>query len=944
MSLLGPVEAVGDDGPIVLGGQRQRALLALLALHANTFVPRARIVDALWGERPPPSAANAIQVAVHGLRRVLGAERIETRGGAYRLRLQPGELDLDRFRELARREPRGPADEAATLASALALWRGTPLADLGELPFAQDESARLEELRLGALERRLDADLACGRHDALVPELERLVREHPYRERLHGQLMLALYRCGRQADALEAYRRARGELVEALGVEPSTALQELERAILRQDAAVAAPERARRRPLPVSPTPLVGRELDLAAVAATLRDPAVRLVTLTGAGGTGKTRLALAVAAELERELADGACFVGLAALTDPELVGATVARALDVAERPGEPLEHVLAEALRGRELLVVLDNCERVAAAAPLVSALLAEAPGLLVLATSRTPLRLRGEHELPVPPLPVPRREDAGDAAALARNPSVALFAARARAVRPDFRLGAASAPAVAEICRSLDGLPLALELAAARCGVLAPQELLARLERRLDVLTGGPRDLPARQQTLRAAIDWSHDLLERPARELFAALAVFSGGCTLAAAEAVCGADLDAVSALVEQSLLRRDEAAPGEPRFRMLETIREYARERLDELPAAGELRRRHAEHFLALAEQAEQHLTGPEAPVWLERLEREHDNLRAALAWAGADPERHELELRLAAAAQYFWRMRGHLGEGRRWLEAALARGGEAPVPVRGRALHAAAIFVDRQGDHAEARRLYEESLALFRTAGDDRLVARTLAELGGMAILEEDYDRAIELYDETIPLFRESGDLRALTVTLSNLASAVGLQGDYERARELGHEALALARERGDGDQMGISLHNLGRNALSREAFDEAAGHFRESIEVGVGLGYKELLAYCLLGCGELATASGEARAAARLLGAGAAQFDELGVPLGPEEREGYARSLERLRDELGEGELERLLATGRALPLEDAVGEALALACAVPARRGRRPGRAGV
>ena len=526
----------------------------------------------------------------------------------------------------------------------------------------------------------------------------------------------------------------------------------------------------------------------------------MRLVTLTGPGGTGKTRLALAVAAELERELAGGARFVGLAALTDPELVGPTIARALEVAERPGEPLEHVLADALRDRELLVVLDNCERVAAAAPLVAALLEEAPGLLVLATSRTPLRLRGEHELPVPPLPVPRREDAADVVALARNASVSLFAERARAVRRDFRLTAASAPAVAEICRSLDGLPLALELAAARCNVLAPEELLARLERRLDVLTGGPRDLPTRQQTLRAAIDWSHDLLDPPARELFAALAVFSGGCTLAAAEAVCGGDLDAVSALVDQSLLRRDDAAGEEPRFRMLETIREYARERLDGLPGAAGLRRRHAEHFLALAEQAEPHLTGPEAPGWLERLEVEHDNLRAALAWTAEAPERHELELRLATALQYFWRLRGHLSEGRRWLEAALARGGEAPVGVRGRALHAAAVFVDRQGDRAQARRLYEEALALFRSAGDDRLVARTLAELGGISILEEDYERAVALYDETIPLFRESGDLRALTVTLSNLASVAGLQGDYERARELGLEALALARERGDG------------------------------------------------------------------------------------------------------------------------------------------------
>ena len=932
VGLLGPVEAVVDGRPAALGGQRQRALLAVLALRANTFVPRTRIVDALWGERPPASAANALQVAVHGLRKSLGADRIETRGAAYRLRLDPGELDLDRFSELAGRAGGAPAEAAATLAAALGLWRGEALADLDEPPFAREERARLEDLRLGVLERRIDADLACGRHDALVGELERLVREDPYRERFRAQLMLALYRSGRQADALDAYRRARSDLVDALGVEPSPALQELERAILRQDASLEAPHRGRRRALPEPPTALVGRELELVAVAAMLREPDVRLVTLTGAGGTGKTRLAIAVAAELEPELADGACFVGLAALRDPELVGSTIARALEVPERPGEPVERVLAEALCDRRLLLVLDNFERLPEAAPLVASLLAAAPGLRVLATSRTPLRLRGEHEYPVPPLSVPRR-DARGAGSVARSPAVELFVSRARAVRGDFRLDERTAPVVAEICRSLDGLPLALELAAARTNVLAPADLLVRLENRLDVLTAGPRDLPARQQTLRATVDWSHELLDERARALFAALAVFSGGCTLEAATTVCDGDLDGVSALLDQSLLRRDDGG-GELRFRMLETVREYARERLAALPAAARVRRRHAEHFLALAEQAEPHLTGPEAPAWLDRLELEHDNLRAALTWAGAAPERHELELRLATALQYFWRVRGHLSEGRRWLEAAVERGHDAPAGVRGKALGATAIFVDRYGEHGRARRLYDEALVLFREAGDDGRVARTLSDLGGLSILEEDYARAIELYDETIPLFRESGDVRALSVTLSNLAAVLGLQGDHRRAHQVGLDALAISREHGDRDQMAISLHNLGRYALARSAWEESGAFFAESLELGGELGYRELLANCLLGCGELAVAQDDPASACRLLGAGAALFAELGVPPGPEEQEGEHRAVERLREQLGPDELELRLQEGRQLAWGDAVREAVELARSIASR----------
>ncbi len=488
------------------------------------------------------------------------------------------------------------------------------------------EAARLEELRLAALESRIEADLASAAHEALVPELEALIASHPYRERLRGQLMLALYRSGRQAEALEAYQAARRMLVDELGLDPSPQLQELEAAILRHDPAlVPAPQAARRR-LPVPLTPLVGRQLELAAVTALLRDPDVRLLTLTGPGGTGKTRLALAAATELADELLDGALFIDLSPLEDADLVETTIARAFEVGESADRTPLEALKDALGEARMLLLLDNFERVHEAAPLVTKLLAAAPGLTVLVTSRVVLHVSGEHEYTVPPLAVPARGVEADVEALSQNEAVALFVARASAVLPGYRLTADDAPAVAEICRALDGLPLALELAAARTKLLSPQELLDRLARRLDELSGGPRDAPARQQTLRAAIDWSYDLISPEEQELFRRLSVFVGGFDLAAAEAVAGADLDLLTSLVDKSLLRHRDG-----RFRMLETVRQYAQELLE---AAGEedaTRRRHAEHFLALAEELEPRRREPAA---LATIERDYDNLRAALAFA----------------------------------------------------------------------------------------------------------------------------------------------------------------------------------------------------------------------------------------------------------------------------------------------------------------------
>jgi predicted ATPase/DNA-binding SARP family transcriptional activator len=911
--VLGPLEVTRAGESVALGGLRQRALLALLLLSANEVVPRERIVDALWGERPPSTAQNAIQVGVHGLRGALGRERLRTVGAGYVLDVGEEELDLRRFERLLEgaRSAGDPRTAGAALARALDLWRGPALADLRDAPFAAAEAERLEELRLQALEGRLGAELELGAGAELVPELTKLVAEHPYREVLHGRLMLALYRAGRQAEALEAYARARRLLVEELGVEPSPDLQELERRILRQDASLAPARAVPATNLPTPPTPLVGRELELAAVTALLGREEVRLLTLTGSGGTGKTRLALAVAHDLVPAFRDGVWFVPLAPVADPALVEPTLAAALGLEESGADSLTGILREHLGVRRALVVLDNFEHVAAAAPLVAGLLAAAPGLKLLVTSRAPLRVSGEHDYPVPPLslPVPGATDPLESEA------VALFVERARAVRPEFSLDE-HAEAVAETCVALDGLPLALELAAARTKVLTPEALRDRLERRLPLLERGPADLPQRQRTLRATIDWSHGLLDEEERLLFARLSVFAGGWSLEAAEAVCEADLDTLTSLVEQSLVR----GRRDGRFAMLQTVREYALERLQGRGEADELRERHARHFLALAEAGDAGLTTVEAGVWRSRLDAEHDNLRAAVGWAGAAGA-GELELRLVIALRRFWHTQGHVTEGRRWLEDAVARGGDVPPELRGRALTALAALMYDQADLDRARGLLEEALELFRAAGDEGRAARTLSELGGIAALEEDYEHASALFEQTIPYFRTAGDTRALLVTLGNLASVTDLAGDHARGRALGEETLALARETGDHDQVGITLHNLGRIALREGRHADARAQFGESIAIAQQLGYRGMIATCLEAFAELSIAEGEDDRAARLHGAAAALLEEQGGELGPEEGASRAAAAAELARRLGPEAFDLLTAEGAELPLEAAV-----------------------
>ena len=928
--ILGSVEVVGDDGPLALGAPKQRALLALLLLNANTVVSRDRLVDALWGSEPPRSAVSSLQVYVHGLRRALGAERIERHGAGYRLQLDPAELDLSRFERLVDVATEAlsagrAADAAENLRQALALWIGAPLADLAGEPVHEAEAGQLEERRLRALELLHDAELALGRHDELVPELERLIAAEPYRERFRAQQALALYRSGRQVDALAACRAARELLVVELGIDPGPELQELERRILQHDPALAAPDApapARLR-LPTPPTPLVGRRLEVAAISALLRRDDVRLVTLTGPGGAGKTRLALAAAAELGPELRDGAVFVDLAAVHDPALLDSVLAQALGASET-AEGVEDGLVAHLRDRSMVLLLDNLEQLVPEVGLVSRLLAAAPRLLVLATSRTPLRLAGEHEYPVPPLELPDPGTSTSFEQLAANDAVRLFSARAGAVDPAFQLDEDNVAAVAEVCARLDGLPLAIELAAARSKLLPPEAMGRRLDRALDLLVGGAQDLPGRQRTLRATLEWSHGLLSEDESRLFARLAVFAGGWTLDAAEAVCsenGLDVfETLASLVDESLVRPLRRPTGEPRFAMLETIREYAGELLEASGEAETMRRRHCEYVLARGEGAAAawHAGADPQESLFPFLDEEHDNLHAALAWAAAADE-VELEVRLAVAARWYWVLKGNLSEGRRAFDGIADRTAGAPKALRAKALVHAAIFPFRQGDNARTAALLQESLDLYRELGDEEGIARATAELGGVAIAEVDLDRAAALYEECIPLLRKQGNLSRLAVAFGNLGTIAHMRGQHETAVAHYGDAIRSARSAADEDGVAVNLHNLGRSELALGRTDDGFEALRESLAIARRLGYREVIAYCLGGFAELGMIEEDAERAATLLGASQQLFSEIGALPNPDEAVVQARLVTFVVDALGEERATELRAEGASQTLEE-------------------------
>jgi len=721
--------------------------------------------------------------------------------------------------------------------------------------------------------------------------------------------------------------------------------------------------------LPVAPSPLIGREREEEEISGVLFAPDVRVVTLTGPGGTGKTRLAIEVASAQRDIFSAGVYFVELASLRDPELVPEAIADVLEVQPGPGEPCVKALGEHLRDKQLLLVLDNFEQVTDAAPAIAELLRAAGRLKVLVTSRQPLRIAGEREVPIPPLELPDPKAAADPDDLAANPAVALFVARARAVDPEFELSDDNAAAVAEICIGLDGLPLAIELAAARTKILTPQAMLERLEKRLHMLTGGVRDLPSRHQTLRSTIDWSYDMLERPEQTLFARLGVFVDGPSVDAVQAVCldpdegpDAALDGLGSLLDKSLVQRLDGARGEPRFAMLRTIQEYALERLDADGELAELRERHATYFAELAENAEPHLTDARQAQWMERLDHEVGNLRAALGWS-QESGQLEVGLRIVSALWRFWSMRG-LTDPPRWLSAQLERGADVAAPVRAKALFAEGYAALDHGDLARAEGCFEASTTIYRELGDPRGVAACLVQLGFLLMSRGERERAVELSEEGLQLARRVKDPRIESVALGTLAEDATRCSDLERARDMYEQSLALRREISDrrnianallnlgriellrgedqraaamleegltvsrevGDTWSISvgLVSLGRLALRQGRHDQALDLLGQALELAVQRGGKRIAAESLAAMAQAASAAAPARAA-RLLGSAEALRQASGVALSPVELSATRESLDGVRDALGEDEFRTQWDAGLAARIEDAVTYAL-------------------
>ncbi len=918
--ILGPLEVRRGTDVVPVAGGNQRKVLLALALEPNRSVSRDHLIDALWGERPPARAKNALQVHVSGLRDVLevGVDRgavLATTPTGYQLNAPEETIDSRRFERLAAEGRAALFAEDAELAARLlseaeALWRGPALVDVVYAEFAAHEAARLEELR----------QLALGRHEQLIPPLQAFVAAQPLRERARSQLMLALYRDGRQSDALAEYRAARETLVEEIGIEPGPALQALERAILVQDESLAAAGAAARRvELPAAPTPLLGRERELAEAGELLRSGDARLLTLTGPGGIGKTRLATEVARRLASEDRRSAVFVDLSHLSDPGLVASTIANALHLSAG-GRPVEEALADHLAHEPPLLVLDNFEQLTEAGPLLGRLLSASPELQLLVTSRAVLHLTGEHEFPVGPLALPREGDDEKAARAA--PAVALFVARAQAAKRDFELSAENVADVVALCVALDALPLAIELAAARLKILSPGELLARFGKRLE-LPAAVQDAPERHRTLRAAIDSSYELLDDAERRLFGRLSVFVGGWTLAAAESVCHGEegddvLPVLGSLADKSLVV--DAGLHVRRFTMLQIVREYA---LEHLVAAGEeddLRRRHAAYFAGVAEEGEPELNGPSQDVWAARLDPERDNFRAALAFALGSGD-GLTALRLAGALRRLWQLHADLSEGRAALEAALAAAPDAPLVSRAKALNGLGVLAAEDGDIEAAEQAFEESLEVARRLDDDARRMAVLTNLGNIAFFRQDFDRARDLYDEGGRLAVKLGSTFNAATAAHDLGLIELALGNVDAAIARCEEALALARVGGTPQLVAACLRSLAAAIVIRGDLGRGQELVEESLAIVRRLNEPRAVAECLETAAGIAAAGGDGARAAALFGAANAVLASIGTTPTPERQPWIDVYQQAARLKLEPGRFEEELERGASLTLDEAI-----------------------
>jgi predicted ATPase/DNA-binding SARP family transcriptional activator len=939
--LFGELEAWIGGVPVPVRGAKQRALLALLALQRGQPVSADRLIDALWGDGQAANPGNALQAQIGQLRRTFGAAAVVTSEAGYALTAGPDEVDVVRFEQLVTKGRRLAADgelaqASATLGEALGLRRGEPLAEFAYAGFADAERARLDELTLVATESRAGADLGLGRHGELAGELEALCREHPLRERLWELLILALYRSGRQAEALGAYAQVRDHLAGELGLDPGPALRGLQTRILAQDPSlVPASALARPRPGP-APSPaggavaapviagnlreqlgrLVGRDAELAQLREAVR--ASRLVTLTGPGGAGKTRLAVEAAAALRLEYPDGAWLVELAGVTEPDGVVPAVAAALGAgaaalaSPQPAGSTTELIVRHLAGRSLVLVLDNCEQIIGeAATLTDTLVGAVPGLRLIATSREPLGIPGEVLIPV--------------SGLAPAAAAELFVDRARAVRPGFVADGPAAGVIEDICRRLDGLPLAVELAAARLRALPLVTLAERLDDRFRLLSRGARTALPRQQTLRAVVDWSYDLLFSDERRLFARLAAFTGGCGLTAAEVVCADDqvpadeiLDVLSRLVDKSLVTAS-GGDGEARFGQLQTLWQYGRERLGESGEADAVRARHAAYYRQLAAEAHQGLRGATGPGCRDRLAAESGNLRAALDWyiAAGDAD---AALSLASGMAWLWFINGDFLEGARWLGAALGAEGPRRPEVAATAGLWHGYCVGMSTSPASGVTECEQAVAALRVGHDRIRVAEALVVCATVLGFAHHFGRSLDALAEagdlldpacdgwllgvhdlivawnllslgrledaepvarsSLERFDAAGEVLLVVSPLNALASIAEIRGDLDAA-SAAYEAL-LERCRTTGQPLQVPFSLVALAALrARQGDDDAADAlYAEAIGCSVN---PWVSADAMVGQAAVARRLGDLPRARALLDAAGGHYRHINLPAGP-------------------------------------------------------------
>jgi predicted ATPase/DNA-binding SARP family transcriptional activator len=901
--VLGPLEVARDGADVPISAPKLRTVLLALLIAANRVVPLDHLIDAVWGDDIPASARKLVQVYISQLRGALGPDAIETLPQAYRITVGSNSLDSARFERLRDDASRALGDANPELALALArralgLWRGPALVDVAYEPFASAEAARLDELRLDCSEDALDAELALGRHEEVVPGLRRFCAEHPLRERARIRLALALYRCSRQSEALEVLAEGRRLMVAELGVEPGREHAELERSILNHDEGLDLPTTgpAGSRHLPASSSSLVGRDAELTALQVLVARGDVRLVTISGAGGSGKTRVALELARAANPVFANGAAFVELASVPDATLVMGTIARSLGVPEAPDQSPAAALARWAQGLDMLLVLDNFEHLVEAGPDLARLLEETSRLTVVVTSRRVLHLAGEHVYPLSPLPLADAVQLFCARAAARDGSISQDA---RETEDPSTLSAIEA-----VCRRLDCLPLAVELAAARTSTLTPRLLLERLSARVAALGIGPRDAPARQQTLHDTLRWSTDLLSAEERRVLSCLSTFVGGSSIEAAEEVCGTDLERLSALIDSSLLQRT-AANGQVRLSMLETVREYAGELLGDDQVTAESR--HAAYFRNLIEDVAG--SGPASQAQkLEVLDADIANLRAAIDRAESVGD-DDTALSIATGLYRFFYLRSLFREGRDRISGPLQRGAGNP-PTQALALRALAGFHFLLGELDEARAAALRGIDVGTAAGADYPVMACHTVLSHVAREREDFAEAKSHLEQSSALATRLGLRDDVMVANTNLGELALALGNLEEARSRWELSLSFYDE--DDESSTFALLGLGSVAVRQGDLMTAHGHFSRARALSERAGWLHNTTMALIGLAGVASDQGDHVEAAQLLGRAVALLEATGGELVMADEAIYQRVHRAALAHLGQDQLDALLLAG--------------------------------